>query len=231
MKKEKESVLTQESLEEIAHQWRQPLSQINSIVGVIDRILFEKKIEDTQLEEKLQEIEELTKYMSETIDDFRANATKKEWTTLKDIVLEAISTVKAILKDHKIELNTKIDDDYDYKCNARQLTQILIVLLNNAKDALLERNVYEPKISVELLYEDGLYSIKVVDNAGGITKSVMKKIFESSYTTKHRSQGSGMGLSLARKIIEEHHKGSLSVRNVEEGSEFCINLPEVKEHE
>lgn len=231
MKEEEKLLYIKETMENIAHQWRQPLSQINSTVGVIDRILYEKNIQDPLLEEKLQEIEALTKYMSNTIDDFKSHFTHnlpKEQVNLATIVKNAISCVEANLKEKNISISTKIGVDYECECYKNQLEQIIIVLLNNSIDALLDRNTFEAKIQVEIEHINSEFIIKIVDNAGGITKSVMKKIFEPYYTTKHKSQGTGIGLFMARKIIQEQHFGSLNVRNVENGTEFSINLPEVK---
>jgi len=230
MKEEKQKYI-KETMESIAHQWRQPLSQINSTVSIIDKILYDKNIQDPLLEEKLQEIESLTRYMSDTIDDFKnhfVQRSEKEHINLALLIRDAISTVESNLKENKIQLSLKIDMENEYECYATQLKQILIVLLTNAKDALLERNTFNAKIRVALEHQDGEYIIKIADNAGGITKSVIEKIFEPYYTTKHKSVGTGIGLYMARKIIIERHDGSLSVKNVGEGTEFSIHLPEVK---
>jgi len=231
MKEEEKLHYIKETMESIAHQWRQPLSQINSTVSLIDKILYEKNIQDPLLEEKLQEIEALTKYMSNTIDDFKNHFTQNEdqkKIKLEMLVKSAISAVESSLKENKITLSLKIDGEYEYECYANQLQQILIVLLNNAKDALVERNTFNAKIEVAILHDKDEYIINIVDNAGGITKSVMEKIFEPYYTTKHKSLGTGLGLYMARKIIVERHNGSLSVKNVGEGTEFSIILSEVK---
>jgi len=219
-----------ETMESIAHQWRQPLSQINSTVSAIDKILYDKNIQDPLIEEKLQEIEALTKYMSNTIDDFKNHFmqnSKKTTINLTTLIKDAISTLQASFTENKITLHLKIEGDYEYDCYADQLKQIVIVLLNNAKDALLERNTFHAKIEVEIRYQNDKYIITIADNAGGITKSVMTKIFEPYYTTKHNSIGTGIGLYMARKIIVERHNGSLSVKNAGDGTEFSITLSEV----
>ena len=228
MQKDEELLYIKETMNSIAHQWRQPLSQINSTVSAIDRILYEKNIQDSELEKRLQEIELLTKYMSNTIDDFKshfANSAKKVEVKLATVIQNAIATLEATLENNSIEISTDIDADYECSCYDKQLKQIIIVLINNAKDALLDRNTFEAKIGISLFQDEGYYIIKIIDNAGGITKSVMEKMFEPHYTTKHHSQGSGMGLNMARKIIQERHYGSLNVKNVEDGSEFSIHLP------
>ncbi len=228
MQKDEKLLYIKETMENIAHQWRQPLSQINSAVSVIDKILYEKNIQEPELEERLQEIESLTKYMSNTIDDFKnhfANSAKKVEVKLATVIQNAIVTLETILEDNSIKISTDIDVDYECFCYDKQLEQIIIVLINNAKDALLDRNTFEARIGISLFQDEGYYIIKIADNAGGITKSVMEKMFEPYYTTKHHSQGSGIGLNMARKIIEERHFGLLNVKNIEDGSEFSIRLP------
>jgi len=231
---EETELYIKETIEHIAHQWRQPLSQINSTVGVIDKILYEKNIEEPLIEEKLKEIEALTKYMSQTIDTFSNNfihGVQKESIKLSLIVGEALLSVSSSFKENNITLKTDINVDYEYKCAKEQIKEIIIILLNNAKDALLDRNTFNAEIDVSIRYENSKYLIKVADNAGGITKSVMKKIFEPYYTTKHHSKGTGIGLYMARKIIEERHCGSLDVQNMNRGTEFLISLSEEQDCE
>ncbi len=230
----KEEKLFKETMESIAHQWRQPLSQINSTVSVIDKILYEKNIQDPLLEEKLQEIEALTRYMSDTIDDFKNHFIengKKEKIKLAILIKNALNAVEGRLKENSIEVLLNLDEEYECECYAHQLKQILIVLLNNAQDALLDRNTFNAKIEIQTFQDNGKYIIKILDNAGGITKSVKEKIFEPYYTTKHSSKGTGIGLYMAKKIIEERHNGTLNVKNIDSGTEFSIALAEVRDNE
>ena len=217
-----------EMLDNIAHQWRQPLAQINSTVGAIDKLLYDKNVHDPLLEEKLQEIEALTKYMSNTIDDFKgyfANNNSKAKVFLRDVVEQSIAIVRANLEENQIAIETKMDMNYECECYANELKQIIVVLFNNAKDALLDRNVYQANIEVEIALNDGEYAINIYDNAGGISKSVREKMFEPYYTTKHKSQGSGLGLYMSRKIIRERFHGEINVSNVNKGSRFSIVFP------
>lgn len=232
--KAQESSSIDEIMENIAHQWRQPLSQINSTVSLIDKILYEKNIQDERLEEKLQEIERLTKFMSNTIDDFRGcfrDKDVKSKKSLKKIIMEAVNTVYVGLKDNNIEIITELEMSSESFYYENELKQIMIVLLNNAKDALLERNTFNAKIEVSIEHIDNRSVINISDNAGGITKSVMGKIFEPYYTTKHDSEGTGIGLHLARGIIKDRYDGTLDVKNKDNGSCFLIGLPEVKKNE
>lgn len=228
MHREENFATMRETIQSIAHQWRQPLSQINSIVGFIDRVLHEKNIRESILEEKLKEIEILTKYMSNTIDDFaiifEQTAVKKEF-FVKDVIKIAIGVVELTLKSHEITIIKDIEKNFYCNSYENELKQVLIVLLNNAKDALLQRNIYAPQISVSLLSEENNVVIKVCDNGGGIPKSVKEKLFNPSFTTKHTSEGSGIGLHMARKIMQEQLEGNLTAKNEGEGVCFFITIP------
>ena len=230
MKIEQEESL-KEMVNNIAHQWRQPLSQINSTVSMIDKILYEKNIEDALLEEKLQDIEAITKNMSNIIDDFKKyfdTGGKQQRFSLKKLILNAVSTLTIALKGSDITLTYNLQFDVMYESYESELKQIIIILLNNAKDALEERNVFHAKINIELLELEDKYIIQVTDNAGGITKSVKEKLFEPHFTTKHHSKGSGIGLYMTRKIVQEKLEGALELENVDEGSCFSIILPRKK---
>jgi signal transduction histidine kinase len=228
MNEEEKLASMKEMMDNIAHQWRQPLSQINSIVSVIDNRLYELKIEDALINQKLLEIENLTKYMSDTIDDFKGyfgEKDKKKSFFITELVQEAIAIIEPSLQKHNIALDFQKESEYELRSYPNELKQIIIVLLNNAKDILTNRNVYGAKIKVKVTHRDEKIVIVVCDNGGGMTKSVMKKIFEPYFTTKHKSQGTGLGLYMSKKIIQERFGGSMDVENVKEGVCFCIALP------
>lgn len=221
--------LVNEVLEKIAHQWRQPLSQINSNVSVIDNILYENGIQNERVEEKLQEIERLTKYMSQTIDDFKSQISENispVSVKLKDIIDDAIEVVSGSFQDHSITLAKDIDATLLCHKHQDSLKQIIVVLLNNAKDAIIERNIFNARVEISLKSVDGENVIAVSDNAGGITKSVMDKMFEPYYTTKHDSEGTGIGLEMAREMMQEKFSGTLNVKNQGEGSCFTLSFKE-----
>ncbi len=220
----KDNVLLDEVMDNIAHQWRQPLSQVNANVLAIDDILYKLGIEDSRIEERLSEIETLTKYMSQTIDDFKGGKKRRDSVRIADLVEEIKKIFILSIREYHIDLDVDIKNNFVFHGSEGELFQVILVILNNAKDALVERNVYGKKISIAITLEDDFNVISIIDNAGGITKKNIEKIFENDYTTKHETEGSGIGLGMARKIIVDDFKGKLSVENLNLGSCFKIKL-------
>lgn len=216
-----------EVLKNIAHQWRQPLSQVNSAVLVIDDRMYEKDFKDDIVEEKLLEIESLTKYMSKTIDDFKSffNENKKQESfSIKDLIDKSIYIIKGTLLTYNIEVENIVDKKFIYYGYPNELEQVILVILNNAKDVLVSRNIKSPKITVEVLKIKDTYHINIKDNGGGIDEAIMDKIFDPYFTTKYKSQGTGLGLYFSKIIVQDRMNAELSVQNMKEGACFTIVL-------
>ncbi len=215
-------------IENIAHQWRQPLAQVNSAILVIDSEVYDSDTPNNLVLEKLTEIERMTKYMSDTIEDFRCffdKNKKSEHFFLKDSVMNSISILKGFMKQNKIEIELDIDSDITINGFINEFQQVILILLNNAKDAFVTQNKKDAKIfiSIKILEKD--IKIDICDNAGGIPEDIIDKIFELYFTTKFKSQGSGLGLNIAKTIIEEHFYGNLNIVNTDDGACFKITLP------
>ena len=218
-----------EMIGNIAHQWRQPLSTITTAASGMD---FESEM-GTLTKEKINYyadgIEKNAQYLSETIDTFRDYI--KENKELKSVIVqERIATVLQImdasLKNHNIEIETHIEPDpVKVKMVAQELDQVIINILNNAKDILTEKNIQNAWIKLELLKQGNKVVICIEDNGGGIPEDVMPHIFEPYFTTKHQSQGTGLGLNMSYKIVTESLHGKLYARNSVNGARFFIEFP------
>jgi signal transduction histidine kinase len=216
-----------ELFKNISHQWKQPLSQINSIVCTIDAILDEERIRSSEIEKKLSEIELLTQYMAETINTFSNSIIPNKnssFVDIEDIINQLESIVAMSLKEKNITLELKITQDIQAILNAHELLESLIIIVNNAKDALVDRHVFDAKITISVKRVRDKCSICICDNAGGITQKMMEKIFDKEYTTKHKSQGDGRGLYISKQIITESLNGTLQVKNIDAGSCFKIKF-------
>lgn len=231
--KEKEKLLSErnkfvsmrEMIENIAHQWRQPLSQINSAVLIVDDLLFEKGIKSIDIEEKLLEIESQTEYMSKTIDDFKnffePNKEKKSF-MMHELLQKSIYILKGNLKYNNITVETNLNNTLKCFGHPSELQQVIVAILNNAKDALLQNKVKNAKITINSKRYNGMIIITICDNAGGINESIIDKIFDPYFTTKHKSQGTGLGLYISKLIVEESLNGELTATNTEVGACFEI---------
>ncbi|MBU0632922.1 ABC transporter substrate-binding protein [bacterium] len=216
-----------EMIENIAHQWRQPLSQVNSAVLVIDDLLYKYNIRDDMIEKKLYEIEDLTKYMSKTIDDFKNffdREKKREYFLLNELVKKSINMVESTFKENGIDLVMALKGTVICHGYPNEFQQVMVVILNNAKDALVNNNIEAPVVRVTIKQTQKHNHIIVCDNGGGIDADIIDKIFEPYFTTKHKSQGTGLGLYISKIIIEESLKGELRVKNTLNGVCFEIIL-------
>lgn len=216
-----------EVLANIAHQWRQPLSQVNSAVLIIDDRMYEKNFKDDVIEEKLLEIESLTKYMSKTIDDFKNlfdGEGKKERFSIKDLIDKSVYIIKGTLLGLNIRVENRSNKSFMYYGFPNELEQVILVILNNAKDVLVSKNIQEPKIIVDVKKVANTYHVQVEDNGGGINPLIMNKIFDPYFTTKYKSQGTGLGLYISQMIIKERMNAELIASNTEVGACFTIIL-------
>ncbi|WP_321312539.1 PAS domain S-box protein [Halarcobacter sp.] len=219
-----------EMIGNIAHQWRQPLSAISTLAS---GLIFEKKaniIDDENLYKKLGNIVEYTLHLSKTIDTFRDFLRVRksvEKTNLEDRIIAAKMIIDATLKEKSIDLIDNIDYEKTTKVNLiiGQLEQVLLNIFNNAKDALLEKETINPWIKLELYSIDDRIIIAVEDNAGGIPEKNMPHIFEPYFTTKHQTLGTGLGLNMSYRIINESLKGNIYAKNTKNGAKFFIELP------
>ena len=218
-----------EMIENIAHQWRQPLAQINSSVLLVDAVLVQNNIQNSMIEDKLLEIESLTAYMSKTIDDFKNffNLDKQKTVfTIEDAVLKSYDIVKGIIRMHYIAVDIEIDKKLSCHGHLNELQQVLLTLLNNAIDALLLKTIEFPKICIKVHKKDTNIIIDIQDNAKGIEDKILDKIFEPYFTTKYKTQGTGLGLYMAKMIIESGLEGTLYVENKFDGACFTIEIPQ-----
>ena len=216
-----------EMISMIAHQWRQPITTIsmcaNNIVADIELEIF-----NTQETKKIAEvISEQTQFLSKTIDDFR-NFFKEDKDIdefkFKTLFDELSSIILASLKNGDIEFEVFCDENILFRTYKRELLQVLLNIIKNAKEALSEEKI-ESKF-IKILVEDSEYETKITisDNAGGIKDENINKIFDAYFTTKGEFNGTGLGLYMSKMIIEKHLAGSIEVKNNEEGAEFIIIL-------
>ena len=217
-----------EMISMIAHQWRQPLNNLSMIIqgaalkhklGKLDEALMVKLSEDSQKQ---------IMQMSQTIDDFRyffkPNKHQREFNVTTSI-LHVLTLLKPSLEQELIVVETHLEDDVLMKGFSNELEQVLLNILNNARDVLAEKNRDKKKIiTIVLKKEDENVLITIEDNAGGIEDDVIDKIFDPYFSTKEGRNGTGLGLYMSKSIIEGQCQGQLSVNNGTKGAIFKIVL-------
>ena len=240
LSKEKDLLLAEQSklaaigdmLGNIAHQWRQPLSTISVLAGTLG-MKAEMGLLSVEDAHKFEEdILSQTQYLSDTIDTFRdfiKGDNTKEDISVCEVIDEGLSIVKDSLKNNHISVNDQVhcEEDCGRKVHISQheFAQVIINILNNAKDVLVQRKVEDPWIKINHNFEKDIAIITIEDNGGGIPEDILPKIFEPYFTTKHKSTGTGLGLHMAYKIITESMNGKLYAKNTNNGAKFYIELP------
>jgi signal transduction histidine kinase/ABC-type nitrate/sulfonate/bicarbonate transport system substrate-binding protein len=204
-------------IENIAHQWRQPLSLITTSVSGIKIKKMVNDLDDQFLDKTLDSIMSTSQYLSNTIDDFRyffKPQREKEDFYLGNCCNRTIDLLHANFMENNIKIVCSVDD---VKVNGyeTELIQVLINLLNNSKDALESIETESKLIFIDITRENKKAIIKIKDNAGGIDEKILNKVFEPYFTTKHQAQGTGIGLYMCQEIINKHMNGHLDITNVE----------------
>jgi len=218
-----------EMIGHIAHQWRQPLAQLGGIFMNLDASYAHKELNQEAMNKHIEKGNMLIKYMSQTIDDFRhffePNQTEEYFDVIR-YVENAIHIIEASLTYYHIELEVICDDDIpQVKGYASEFSQVILNLLDNAKDVFIERDILVPKITIHISASKKKVMISIADNAGGIDAEFIDKIFDIYFSTKHKKGGSGLGLYMSKLILEKKGMGTIKVSNIEEGALFAIHIP------
>ena len=214
----------------IAHQWRQPLSLISTIASGIKLRKSMNLLEDKDFDEYMDKIVDNTYMLSSTIDEFR-DCIDESHNVKEIIVQERIKMAIKIIEPSFMMNNIEIIEDYMEKENiyfsliSGELLQVLISILNNAKDAFIEKDIENKWLKYSVKKDTNKFIITLEDNAGGIQVEIMDKIFNPYFTTKHQNQGTGMGLYSSYNIITKHLNGKIYATNTLHGAKFTIELP------
>jgi len=204
-----------EMIGNIAHQWRQPLSAISTATGnaKIENMLGVTTKES--LDDTFNRIDEYTQYLSTTIDDFRnyfKQDKKKKAFHVDEILSAALNISKGNLNDIRI-----IEEQMPFKVKLigypSELMQVIINIFNNAKDAFEEKELTKKHLLITTTKTSTHVLIKIHDNGGGIDKKTLPLVFDPYFTTKHKAQGTGIGLYMSKEMIEKHMKGTLTANN------------------
>ncbi|WP_041958980.1 ATP-binding protein [Sulfurospirillum arsenophilum] len=211
-----------EMIGNISHQWRQPLAQVGAILINLELHSDKDKLTKEKVTTKIKEANEQLAFMSHTIDDFKnffmPNTDKKEFTAY-EVVHQAKKLLSASLEKYAIDVRIDIQNNFTRSGHSNEIVQVLINIINNAKEAFLAHHVNERYIQITAFLQNGIPVITLENNAGRIDETIIEKIFNPYFTTKESS--SGLGLYMSQMIIEKNG-ATLRVENSDEGVIFTI---------
>jgi signal transduction histidine kinase len=245
--REKDTMIAQQSkmaamgemIENIAHQWRQPLSTITTIASGIKMQYEYNIVEKEEAIKSMDSISTTAKYLSQTIDDFRNYFNPKKEAidfNLKNSLEKICSLIEPQLYSKNVQIIKNIDDINIFGLE-NEFMQVIINILNNSKDEFEKKDLENKYIFIDTIVMKNKITICIKDNAGGINDKIINKIFELYFTTKGKIKGTGIGLYMSKQIIEKHMKGTIQVINDDyifeeksyKGAAFLITLSLKKE--
>ncbi|WP_458701653.1 cache domain-containing protein [Sulfurospirillum sp. 1307] len=215
-----------EMIANIAHQWRQPLSQLSGLFFDIEMAHEYKELDKKYLSNRIDEANDLVEYMSKTIDDFKEfynPNTKKENFSLLESVNNALKVVDASLRYSNIIVEVDIDESLHVRGYKNEFSQVILNIISNSKDIAKKRDIKEPIIKIYAKKTDKKIVLHVEDNCGGIEDENFEKIFEPYFTTKY-DYGTGIGLYMSKVIVENKMNGKIIASNTSFGALFKIVL-------
>lgn len=239
-RQEQEQILIQQSklaamgemIGNIAHQWRQPLNALGLVMQNIQFSYELDELDDEFMEKSVKKVNLLTNSMSKTIDDFRnffKPNKEREPFILNRLVEKTLELVESTFEHNNISIERNILGEIKVYGFPNEFSQTLLNVLNNAKDALVENKITNANVNINILEETKYGVITIEDNAGGIPKEIIEKIFEPYFTTKEEGKGTGIGLYMSKIIIEQNMNGKLLASNVNDGAKFVIKIPLYKD--
>ncbi len=223
-----------EMIAHIAHQWRQPLSQLGGIFMNLEASYNFDELTKDYMNSRIKNGNELLKYMSTTIDDFSnffEPNRKKEIFNASDYIDNAINIIEMSLTYNHININVnKNSETYPILGYPSEFSQVILNILINAKDALCDTSSSSRNINISIAKDKNNVIVEIEDNAGGIKKDLIEKVFDMYFTTKKSKEGTGLGLYISRLIIETKLNGEIKIKNTKVGAKIIIILPLCKKN-
>ncbi len=217
-----------ELLVNISHHWRQPLCAVGVSIQDIKDAYQHGELNETYITQNVENAMDELQKLSETIDNFRSFYIKsKDMTefTIANEINKAESLLSGYIKDKCIVIDKDLDESLVIQGYPNEFAHVILNILTNAKDKFVEKSITGGIIKLRLNKDiTGKIIISISDNGGEIPEHIMSRLFQPYFTTKDKSQGTGMGLYMAKVIIEKNMKGTITVRNNDGWCEFRIEI-------
>jgi len=216
----------------IAHQWNEPLVELSALVQDIETSYLLNELKDNDVKSFVNDSMVQIKYMSKTLSDFR-NFLKPSTKKVLFSISKALNEINEIIGKQVFYSNINMNFKYKNKNEElliygyeNEFKQVLLNIINNAKNKIVEKNLplnKKGEININIQRCENCNMIEIIDDAGAIDEKIINSIFEPYFTTKEN--GMGLGLYMAKIIIENKMKGTISVRNDKNCVIFTIKLP------
>lgn len=219
----------------IAHQWNEPLVELSALVQDIQTSYLLNELKDMEVKDFVNDSMIQIKYMSRTLSDFRnflKPSTKKKLFSISKALTEINEIIgkQVFYSNIQMSFNYKNENEelliYGYE---NEFKQVLLNLINNAKNKIVEKDFdysKKAKIDINIQRTPTHNIIEIADDGGKIDESIIDSIFEPYFSTK--PNGTGIGLYMAKVIIEDKMRGTITVKNDDNNVIFTIKLPHKK---
>jgi len=212
----------------IAHQWKSPLVEITTIA---QESFYSSNSTLSENESYVKDIMTQVDYMNDTINDFQdfiVPSNKKKIFDVKEAISSILDIVNHNMKYNYIKINMEVESKTNLHISGfrNEFMQSVLNIINNAKDQLQVNNLKNRYIDIYFYNVNKYLVVKINDNAGGIKMKDIDNIFQPYFSTK--TEGHGIGLYMAKMIIEDKMHGKLSVDNIKDGASFTIKLENVE---
>lgn len=216
-------------LANIAHQWRQPLTELNLALFNVKKSASNQEFDE--LEKYYKDSKEIIANMSQTIDDFsnffNPNKEKQKF-NLKNSIDESLNITRKLIQKENINIKKEYIDLEVFGVS-NEFSQVIINFLQNSAHAFNKKNIENKEIVITIkqvtIESQEFAQVTFSDNARGVDENTLDKIFEPYFTTKHQSNGTGLGLFMSKLIIEKSLNGTMFAKNSNKGLLFTINIP------
>jgi len=219
------TTMISELLNMVAHQWKEPLSQINAVTLNIYLDQKEGILDDETLKKNIVKIENTTQYLFDTIKEFNhffAQESREKVFVVDDSIEHCVGILNPSLEHVTLRLDLQCRKDLNGYISLFQ--HIIFSLISNSLDAFNTNNIIDPEIRICTYDEKNAVFLEISDNAGGIANNHLQKIFDLYFSTKKKTTQSGLGLYITKEIIEKNFHGKIKVINVNSGVKFTIRM-------
>lgn len=237
LREAKESLLIQQNksaevgqmVSVIAHQWKQPLHYLNLLIEDLalefDYQALSKKYIDDFVKKGTDRIGFLSKTMDNFLNFYKGSSEIKDF-SVSSVTHEIVSFLFDPFKSLGINLIVNVEKDFQLRGIENEFQQVILNIINNAKEAIVERKKTSSMICVDISVYNAQGVISITDDAGGIIEDIIEDIFKLEYTTK--TNGNGIGLYLVQKIAVQRFKGTIEVNNTDSGARFTLTFNTVR---